>query len=228
MLPLGDDNSGRRIFPFINYALIAINVLVYFLIELQAPDIEEFLYTYGAVSSQILSGNGMLTLITSIFLHDPFSLLHLLSNMLFLWIFGDNVEDAFGHIPYLIFYLVCGIGANIVQALVSFGSDIPGVGASGAIAGVMAAYLVLYRGNRVKVLLGRVVQTVPSYVLIGMWIALQLFSGFGSLGGDGGGVAYWAHIGGFFIGLILTFVMRGFVQPSAQRLPAGAGQRRLS
>jgi membrane associated rhomboid family serine protease len=148
--------------------------------------------------------------------------------MLFLWIFGDNIEDAFGHIPYLIFYLVCGIGANIVQALVSFGSDIPGVGASGAIAGVMAAYLVLYRGNRVRVLLGRGIATVPSYVLIGMWIALQLFSGFGSLGGDGGGVAYWAHIGGFFIGLILTFVMRGFVQPSARRLPAGAGQRRLS
>jgi membrane associated rhomboid family serine protease len=223
MLPIGDDNSGRRIIPFVTYALIAVNVLVYFLIELRAPDIEAFILTYGAIPKLLLQGEGIGTLVTSMFLHDPSSLLHLLSNMLFLWIFGDNIEDSFGHVLYLIFYFICGIVANLAQVLVSPSSEIPGVGASGAIAGVLAAYIVLYGGNRVRVLMGRTIQTVPSYVMIGLWIVIQLFSGFGSIGADGGGVAYWAHIGGFVAGLVLTFVMRGMVRTNAPQL---AAQRR--
>jgi hypothetical protein len=119
MLPIGDDNSGRRIIPFVTYALIAVNVLVYFLIELRAPDIEAFILTYGAIPKLLLQGEGIGTLVTSMFLHDPSSLLHLLSNMLFLWIFGDNIEDSFGHVLYLIFYFICGIVANLAQVLVS-------------------------------------------------------------------------------------------------------------
>jgi membrane associated rhomboid family serine protease len=211
MMPIGDDNSGRRIIPFVNYALIAINVLVYFFIELASGDVERFIYTWGSIPSEILAGRGILTLITSMFLHDPSSILHLASNMLFLWIFGDNVEDAFGHALYLVFYLVCGIVANLAQALAAPSATVPGVGASGAIAGVMGAYIVMFGANRIRVLMGRAITTVPSYVMIGLWIVLQFFSGFGSIGDTGGGVAYWAHIGGFIAGVALAFLMRGFV-----------------
>jgi membrane associated rhomboid family serine protease len=215
MMPLGDDNSGRRIVPFVTYALIAINVLVYFLVELGAPDVEQFILTWGTIPSEILAGRGLLTLITSMFLHDPSSILHLASNMLFLWIFGDNVEDAFGHGLFLVFYFVCGIVASLAQVLASPTATVPGIGASGAIAGVLGSYIVLFGGNRVRVLLGRTITTVPSYVMIGLWIVIQLFSGFGSVGETGGGVAYWAHIGGFAAGLLLTFLLRGFVRPAS-------------
>jgi membrane associated rhomboid family serine protease len=224
MMPLGDDNSGRRIIPFVTYALIAINVLVYFFIELASPNVEEFIFKWGSIPTQILSGNGLITLITSQFLHDPSSILHLASNMLFLWIFGDNVEDAFGHVIYLIFYLVCGIAANIAQALAAPTAEVPGVGASGAIAGVMGAYIVMFGGNRIRVLLGRAITTVPSYVMIGLWIVLQFVSGFGSIGDTGGGVAYWAHIGGFVVGAALAFLLRGIARPQL----AGAASTRRS
>jgi membrane associated rhomboid family serine protease len=225
MMPIGDDNSGRRIIPFVTYALIAINVLVYFFVELASPNVEEFIFRWGSIPTQILQGRGLVTLITSMFLHDPSSILHLASNMLFLWIFGDNVEDAFGHVIYLVFYLVCGIVANIAQALVAPTAEVPGVGASGAIAGVMGAYLLLFGGNRIRVLLGYVVTTVPSYVMIGLWIVLQFVSGFGSIGDTGGGVAYWAHIGGFVAGLLLAFLLRGMVRP--QSAPPAGSRRSL-
>jgi membrane associated rhomboid family serine protease len=226
MMPLGDDNSGRRIVPFVTYALIAINVLVYFLIELPAADIERFIMNWGTVPSEILAGRGLVTLFTSMFLHDPSSILHLASNMLFLWIFGDNVEDAFGHVLFLVFYLVCGVAASLAQVLVSSGSSVPGIGASGAIAGVMGSYIVLFGGNRIRVLLGRAITTVPSYVMIGLWIVLQFVSGFGTVGETGGGVAYWAHIGGFVAGLLLTFLLRGFARPALTN--AGSSPRSLS
>jgi membrane associated rhomboid family serine protease len=226
MMPLGDDNSGRRIVPFVTYALIAINVLVYFLIELPAADIERFIMNWGTVPSEILAGRGLVTLFTSMFLHDPSSILHLASNMLFLWIFGDNIEDAFGHVLFLVFYLVCGVAASLAQVLVSSGSSVPGIGASGAIAGVMGSYIVLFGGNRIRVLLGRAITTVPSYVMIGLWIVLQFVSGFGTVGETGGGVAYWAHIGGFVAGLLLTFLLRGFARPALTN--AGSSPRTLS
>jgi membrane associated rhomboid family serine protease len=156
------------------------------------------------------------------FLHGGW--LHLGGNMLFLWIFGDNVEDAFGHVLYLVFYLVCGIVASLAQVLINTSSTVPGVGASGAIAGVLAAYIVLFGSRPVRVLMQGYLTTVPSYVMIGLWIVTQLLSGFAGLSDtQGGGVAYWAHIGGFFAGLVLTFLLRGFARPQV----AGAtGSRR--
>ena len=147
------------------------------------------------------------------FLHA--GLLHIASNMLFLWIFGDNVEDAFGHVLYLVFYFVCGIVASLAHVLVDPSSTVPGVGASGAIAGVLAAYIVLFGSRPVRVLMRGMLTTVPSYVMIGLWIVTQLISGFGALGDtQSGGVAYWAHIGGFVAGLVLTFLLRGIARPS--------------
>jgi membrane associated rhomboid family serine protease len=219
MLPLGDDNSDRRTIPFVTYALIAINVLVFVLIELpQGENIEAFLNRWGTIPAQIVAGNGLITLITSMFLHGGW--LHLGSNMLFLWIFGDNVEDRFGHVLYVVFYLICGIVASLAQVLVNSSSNVPGVGASGAIAGVLAAYIVLFGSRPVRVLMRGILTSVPSYVMIGLWIVTQVLSGFGSLGQDGGGVAYWAHIGGFVAGLVLTFLLRGMLQPRAASGPA--------
>jgi membrane associated rhomboid family serine protease len=218
MLPLGDDNSDRRTFPFVTYALIAINVLVFVLLELpQGENLDGFLNRWGTIPAQIVAGNGLITLITSMFLHGGW--LHLGSNMLFLWIFGDNVEDAFGHVLYLVFYLVCGIAASLAQVLVDTGSTIPGVGASGAIAGVLAAYIVLFGGRPVRVLMQGVLTNVPSYVMIGLWIVTQLVAGFG---GQSDGVAYWAHIGGFIAGLVLTFLLRGFARQRVAGAPAAA------
>ena len=214
MLPIGDDNSDRRTFPFVTYALIAINVLVFVLLELpQGDNLDAFLTRWGTIPAQIVAGNGLITLITSMFLHAGW--LHIGSNMLFLWIFGDNVEDAFGHVLYLIFYLVCGIAASLAQVLVGPSSTVPGVGASGAIAGVLAGYIVLFGSRPVRVLMQGYLTTVPSYVMIGLWIVTQLLSGFGALGDtQSGGVAYWAHIGGFVAGLVLTFLLRGVVRPT--------------
>ena len=214
MLPIGDDNSGRRTFPFVTYALIAINVLVFVLLELpQGDNLDAFLTRWGTIPAQIVAGNGLITLITSMFLHANF--MHIASNMLFLWIFGDNVEDALGHALFLVFYFVCGIVASLAHVLVDPSSTVPGVGASGAIAGVLAAYIVLFGSRPVRVLMRGMLTTVPSYVMIGLWIVTQLISGFGALGDtQSGGVAYWAHIGGFVAGLVLTFLLRGVARPS--------------
>jgi membrane associated rhomboid family serine protease len=224
MLPIGDDDSDRRTTPIVTWALIAINVLVFVLLELpQGDNLDAFLTRWGTIPAQIVAGSGLITLITSMFLHA--NLLHIGGNMLFLWIFGDNVEDAFGHVLYLIFYLVCGIAASLAQVLVSPSSTVPGVGASGAIAGVLAGYILLFGSKPVRVLVGRVPTNVPAYVMIGLWIATQVFTGIGSLGNtESGGVAYFAHIGGFVAGLVLTFLLRGVTRrelagPSGRSLP---------
>jgi membrane associated rhomboid family serine protease len=137
--------------------------------------------------------------------------LHLGGNMLYLWIFGDNVEDRFGHVKYLVFYLLCGIAATMAQLVFSTGSNVPNLGASGAIAGVLGAYILLFPRGQVKVLMGRGVIPMPALVVIGLWIVLQLVSGVGSItnAADTGGVAYMAHIGGFVAGVVLTFLFRG-------------------
>ena len=208
MLPIGDDDSDRRTFPFVTIALIAINVLVFVLLELpQGDNLDAFLTRWGTIPAQIAAGNGLITLITSMFLHGGW--LHIGSNMLFLWIFGDNIEDTFGHWLFLLFYLVCGIAAGLAQVFMNTSSDIPGVGASGAIAGVLAAYIVLFGSRPVRVLMSGYLTNVPSYMMIGLWFVTQLISGFG---GQSDGVAYWAHIGGFITGLVLTFLLRGFTR----------------
>ena len=216
MLPIGDDDSDRRFAPLINYVLIAINILVFVFLQGMGGN-EKFTYAFSTVPAEILTGKDIaagpleptpvpvyFTLITSMFMHGGWA--HLLGNMLFLWVFGDNIENRIGHIRYLIFYLVCGIIASLCHVFVS-GSDslIPSLGASGAISGVLGGYLLLFPSRRVRVIMGRGITTVPAFVALGIWIVFQVISGMGMLGGDdtGGGVAYAAHSGGFVAGLAL-------------------------
>ena len=208
MFPIGDDNSARKLFPYITYSLVALNVL-FFLVELTAGD--AFIETWAFVPSRFLAnpGGDFLTIFTSMFMHGGW--LHIGGNMLYLWIFGDNVEDRFGHFRYLAFYLFCGIAATFAQLAFSLGSDIPNLGASGAIAGVLGAYVLLFPKRRVTVLLGYGVVQMPALIVIGLWIVLQFFNGIGSIAvsADTGGVAYMAHIGGFIAGVVLALVLRG-------------------
>jgi membrane associated rhomboid family serine protease len=216
ILPLRTDYRDRS-FPWVTTGLIVANVLV-FLYELSLGDrVEGFVQVFGTVPAAISSGQSVavpseplvspyLSLFTSMFLHAGW--LHLLGNMLFLWVFGQNVEDAFGHGYYLVFYLACGIIANLAQVAVAPQSTIPGLGASGAISGVLGAYLVLFPLAHVRTLvrIGWVIllPSVPAYLMLGGWFVLQLLSGLGALGtaGETGGVAYSAHIGGFVFGFI--------------------------
>jgi len=195
----------------VTYALIALNVLV-FGIELNqgAP----FIRKWAVVPRQLLTNPSaeIPTIFTSMFMHAGW--MHLLGNMLFLWIFGDNVEDRLGGAKFLIFYLVCGIVATLAQVAVSAESSIPNLGASGAISGVLAGYLVLFPKGQIKVLMRGGVVALPALVVIGLWIVLQLISGIGSFthSAQTGGIAYMAHIGGFFAGLVLTFLFRTYPQ----------------
>jgi membrane associated rhomboid family serine protease len=208
MFPIGDDNTSRRTLPVVTYALIALNILFFF-VELGGGD--AFIEMWAFVPSRFLAnpGGDFLTIFTSMFMHGGW--LHIGGNMLYLWIFGDNVEDRFGHIRYLVFYLTCGIAATFAQLAFSLGSGIPNLGASGAIAGVLGAYALLFPQRRVTVVLGYGVAQMPALIVIGLWFVLQLFSGIGSIAvtADTGGVAYMAHIGGFIAGVILAFLLRG-------------------
>ena len=208
MLPIGDDNTARRTVPFVTYILIALNV-IFFVIELISGD--AFIVKWAFVPSRFLANplGDILTLFTAMFMHAGW--LHLGSNMLYLWIFGDNVEDRFGHGKFIFFYLLCGLAATFAQLAFSTTSDIPNLGASGAIAGVLGAYILLFPAGKINVLQGTRVIKVSALIVIGIWIVLQLFSGIGSITSSvqTGGVAYVAHIGGFVAGLLLTLLFRG-------------------
>jgi membrane associated rhomboid family serine protease len=216
MFPIGDDNSSRRSVPVVTYILIVLNVL-FFLVELSGGD--AFITQWAFVPSRFLSNPAadFPTLFTSMFMHAGW--VHLGGNMLYLWIFGDNVEDRFGKVSFLIFYLLSGLGATATQLMFSLDSNIPNLGASGAIAGVLGAYILLFPQSRVSVLQGQRIIPVPALMVIGLWFILQLFSGIGSISdtSDTGGVAFMAHVGGFVAGFILTFLFRG--NPRT-RLPA--------
>ena len=208
MLPIGDDDSGRRTVPLVTYALIALNVVV-FLIELTGGD--ALIVKWAFVPSRFLANpaGDFLTLFSSMFMHAGW--LHLGSNMLYLWIFGDNVEDRFGHGKFIIFYLIAGLAATFAQLAFSTGSDVPNLGASGAIAGVLGAYIILFPQGKIRVLQGQTTIQVSALIVIGLWIVLQFFSGIGSIAASAqsGGVAYMAHIGGFLAGVLMTFLLRG-------------------
>jgi membrane associated rhomboid family serine protease len=208
MFPIGDDNSSRRTFPLVTYALIALNVLFFF-VELSGGD--AFIEKWAFVPSRFLANPmaDFLTIFTSMFMHAGW--VHLGGNMLYLWIFGDNVEDRFGHVKFTLFYLLCGVAATFAQLAFSTGSNVPNLGASGAIAGVLGGYILMFPQGKVNVLMGRGVIPMPALVVIGLWIVLQFFSGIGSIANtaDTGGVAYMAHIGGFIAGLVLAFVFGG-------------------
>jgi rhomboid family protein len=213
MFPIGDDDSARRTVPVVTYALIAINALV-FLLELNNGDafIQQWAFVPARFSADP-AGN-IATVFSAMFMHG--SWLHLGGNMLYLWIFGDNVEDSFGHVKYLIFYLLAGIAATFAQYFAMPESNVPNVGASGAIAGVLGAYILMFPKSRVNVLLGRSVVAMPAIVVLGFWIVLQLVSGVGTIAytnADAGGVAYMAHVGGFVAGFLMAVLFRGVGNP---------------
>ncbi|HEY5983430.1 MAG TPA: rhomboid family intramembrane serine protease [Anaerolineales bacterium] len=217
MLPIGDDDRFRRTTPVVTYILIALNI-AFFLVELSSGD--AFVEKWAFIPSQFMANPGreFLTLFTSMFMHAGW--LHLGGNMLYLWIFGDNVEDRFGHSRFLVFYLLCGLAATAAQLAFTANSSIPNLGASGAIAGVLGSYLLLFPQSTVRVLQGQQVIPVSALLVIGLWFVLQLFSGIGSIvaaATGSGGVAYMAHIGGFLAGILLTILFTG-----ARRLPLTA------
>jgi membrane associated rhomboid family serine protease len=211
MFPIGDDDRDRRSTPVVTFVLIAINVLV-FLLELNGGD--DFIRQWSFVPARFSAdpaGNAP-TLLTAMFMHGGW--MHLFGNMLYLWIFGDNVEDRFGKVGFLIFYLLCGVAASMAQYAVSPAMTTPNLGASGAIAGVLGAYILMFPKARVDVAIGYNVVSLPAIIVLGFWIALQLFSGVGSIATTDasestGGVAYMAHVGGFAAGLVLTFLFGG-------------------
>lgn len=206
MFPIRDHNPSDRT-PYVTYALVAINIVVFLwqygvLTDVRSSN--DFLMNYAFWPFLLDNGQGYTGLFTHMFLHGGFW--HLAGNMLFLWIFGDNMEDEFGHIPFLIFYVVCGLAAAYLQYLPSPQNRVPMVGASGAIAGVMGGYFLLFPKARVDIFFFFVVFfrifTLPSFIVLGVWMALQVFNGLGS-DLNGGGTAYWAHVGGFIAGLII-------------------------
>ncbi len=228
MIPLRDDNP-RRTFPFVTYLLVAANVLAFFWELSLGQQLDRALFNIAFIPARYwLPGNWVFdlsTIVISMFLHG--GLMHIGSNMLYLWIFGDNVEDRLGHFRYLLFYLLCGFLATFAHAVFSPASSIPAIGASGAIAGVLGAYLILYPHARVMTLLPIfffiTVRELPAILLLGFWFVLQLFSGVGSLGvrdaQDVGGVAYFAHIGGFVAGMLFIGMFGGFRRPRRPQPP---------
>jgi membrane associated rhomboid family serine protease len=238
VFPLYDDNSDRQTTPFVNYGLIALNIFVFVVLQ-QLGSNDQFTYAFSTVPLEIIRGTDIVTqarvlehpitgqrvlvpglgatplsvyvtLFTSMFMHGGIA--HIAGNMLFLWIFGDNIEDRLGHVRYIIFYLLCGVIASLAHVFTTaaFATDqssmlVPSLGASGAISGVLGGYLLLHPSRRVTVILFRFLTQVPAYVAIGIWFAFQLISGLGMLGGGSqqGGVAYAAHVGGFIAGLVL-------------------------
>ena len=215
MLPIGDDEGSAHGARIVTIALIALNVLAFFLELGQGSEgaLQSFITAWGVVPREYSVGHDIpptiplpywSTLITSMFLHGGW--LHLGGNMLYLWIFGDNIERAMGSARFLMFYLICGIAAGFAHIMFAGGSAVPSVGASGAISGVLGGYLLLFPHNRVRVLTRAGVTSVPAILVLGFWIVIQLISQVGSIGhtSEGGGVAYMAHIGGFVAGLVLV------------------------
>jgi membrane associated rhomboid family serine protease len=249
VFPIGDDNTGRIRTPYVTYALIALNVLVFVFLQGFGSN-EKFTYAFSTVPQEIRTGEDVardvpvelgdaegtiplqptpgsvyLTLLTSMFMHG--GLLHLLGNMLFLWIFGDNVEDELSHARYTAFYLVTGLIASLSHVVATFvladNPYIPSLGASGAISGVMGGYLVLHPHRRVRVIMIRMLTEVPAYVAVGLWFLFQLISAFGVIGMGpqaGGGVAFMAHIGGFIAGVVLVKLFAVGSRPPPRRARA--------
>ena len=216
MIPLRDVIPSRTT-PVVTVTLIGLNILMFVLQMAQGPDGEAFIRSWGLVPAAF----SWVTVFTSMFLHG--GLLHLGGNMLYLWIFGDNVEDRLGHGRFLLFYLLCGVAAAVAQAMISPDSRVPMVGASGAIAGVMGAYFVLYPRSRIVTLVPififfQIVE-IPAIFFLGLWFVLQFLSGVGSVataaGRISGGIAFWAHVAGFAAGVVGVFLMR---RPERERV----------
>ncbi|HEX2961882.1 MAG TPA: rhomboid family intramembrane serine protease [Ignavibacteriales bacterium] len=233
IFPIGDDNTDRTMFPVINYLIILLNVFVFVFLQGFGSNIK-FTYAYSTVPAEIVTGkdiitedrimedpetgervsmpglqetpiNVYLTMLTSMFMHGGIA--HIFGNMIFLWVFGDNIENKLGHLRYLIFYLLCGVISSLSQVvstvMLNGNPYIPTLGASGAISGVLGGYILLYPKRRVRVILFNILTVVPAIVALGLWFAFQVISGLGGLGSQSGGVAYAAHVGGFVAGFVL-------------------------
>lgn len=230
MFPIGDDNSDRTITPYVNYAIIALNVLVFVFLQGFGGN-DHFTYAFSLVPKEIMTGVDLTTpqivrdtitgqtaqipnyatpvsvyfnFLTSMFMHGGVS--HIFGNMLFLWVFGDNIENRLGHVRYILFYLICGFAAALGQIAMNPDSVVPMLGASGAISGVLGGYLLLFPKRRVRAVVFNFLTDVPAYVALGIWIVFQIFSGYLTPAGTGG-VAYAAHVGGFVAGLALVKVL---------------------
>lgn len=207
MIPIRDHNPSKQR-PVVTWSLMVLNIFFFALYfpMMSDPAIASFFDNWAMIPAKITAGVGYHTALTSMFLHG--GIMHLAGNMLFLWIFGDNVEDVMGHIPYLVFYLVCGVAAGALHVFSNPNSPLPMVGASGAIAGVLGAYLLLYPKARVDVALILIIIvrmfTWPAWIVLGAWMIFQIAGGL-LTASTGGGIAYWAHIGGFVVGITLTF-----------------------
>lgn len=215
MFPVGDDDVRGAGRPWLTWTLIGMNALAFlYQSTLGQSQLEQFIMTYGVVPAQVVQGQNLISLFTSMFLHAGWA--HILSNMVSLAIFGDNVEAALGKLGYLLFYLAGGLAASIAHIAFNLGTQVPSLGASGAVAAIMGAYVVMFPHARVRVLMifGFFVRftRVTALLFVGIWFITQLFSGVASLGvatAQSGGVAYWAHIGGFVLGLLVGFLLRG-------------------
>jgi rhomboid family protein len=210
MIPLKDDiHSQKR--PFITIILIALNVVVFIYQLSLGREMNSFIFQFGMIPRDIVAGHNLYTLFSAMFVHGGF--LHIIGNMLFLWIFGDNVEDAFGHFGYLLMYLVSGLAGSGIQILTAINSKIPTIGASGAISGVLGAYFILYPRAKVLALVPIFffirIMNLPAYIFLGFWFLLQLL--YGSAGG-GSGVAFFAHVGGFVAGVLMAFLVRNRIR----------------
>ena len=228
MFPIGDDNSDRTITPIVNYLFIGINILVFVLLQGIGSN-DSFSYAYSLVPKEIMTGIDItgvqivrdsfgntgqvphfatplpvyFNFLSSMFMHGD--IMHILGNMLFLWVFGDNLENMLGHIRFAAFYIVCGFAAAVAQIIMDTDSVIPMLGASGAISGVLGGYLLLFPTRRVRALIFNFLTEVPAFVALGLWIGFQIIQGYFS-SAETGGVAYAAHIGGFIAGLVLIKV----------------------
>ncbi|MEM0995339.1 MAG: rhomboid family intramembrane serine protease [Bacteroidota bacterium] len=210
IFPIGDDQVKGGTFPVFSYAFIAMNVAV-FVYEIQlmsSGGFDQFLFEYGAIPYEITRGQDIPTLFTSMFLHGGWG--HIIGNMLFLWVFADNIEAVVGNARFLIFYILGGLAAHAAHIYFNFDSEIPTVGASGAISAVLGAYIIMFPSSRIRVLILFFVVKVPAIIFLGFWIFQQLNAGFASLSqlGEAAGVAWWAHIGGFAFGLLAGIFFR--------------------
>jgi membrane associated rhomboid family serine protease len=218
MIPIRDQIPTRRV-PVVTYFLIAVNILVFGVMWLGGSAQDAWVYQFALIPLNITTGvdlGDVFDIFTSMFMHAGFA--HIAGNMLYLWIFGDNVEDRLGHVRYLVFYLAGGVLASLAHFLTNPNSQIPTVGASGAIAAVLGAYLVLFPQSRIVTFipLGFFMRltTVPAAIVLGFWFILQLFNGVMSIGAaDMGGVAFWAHIGGFVVGVVVAWLLKGGRKP---------------
>jgi membrane associated rhomboid family serine protease len=217
LFPIGDDQVKGGYYPLFSYLFIALNTAIFiYQVMLPGPELETFVFDYGSVPSEVVQGQQLYSLFTSMFLHGGW--MHLLGNMLFLWVFADNIEATIGSGRFLLFYFLGGVIAQVVHIYFNPGSILPTVGASGSISAVMGAYLVMFPSSRIKVLFFFFVFRIPALLFLGVWIWQQWLDGTASLAvstAESAGVAYWAHIGGFVFGVLagLFILKNNHIQP---------------